>query len=72
MDDLSERDPEVPYLKAEHIFRDLVCSLIERQDRVNEQLFNHINDVQYRMDDIEEKFREKFPEDYSEEAEAVP
>jgi hypothetical protein len=54
-DDLRERDPEIPYAKAESGFRDLVCSLMERQDRMNEQLFVHINELQYRMDDVEEK-----------------
>ncbi|MFA4875883.1 MAG: hypothetical protein WC586_00590 [Methanoregula sp.] len=52
-DDLNERDPEIPYVKAEAAFRDLVCSLMERQDRMNEELFKRIVDLQYRVDDLE-------------------
>jgi len=54
-DDLNERDPEVPYVKAENSIRDLVCSLMERQDRMNEQLLQIVNDLQYRVDDIESR-----------------
>jgi len=54
-DDLNEREPEIPYLKVERANRDLVCSLMERQDRMNEQLFLNINDMQYRLDDLEFK-----------------
>ena len=36
-DDLNEREPEIPYVRTEHAIRDLVCSLMERQNRMNEQ-----------------------------------
>ena len=52
-DDLNEREPEIPYVKTELAIRDLVCSLMERQDRMNEQLFVQINNLEYRMDDLE-------------------
>ncbi|MFA6332725.1 MAG: hypothetical protein WCX22_07235 [Methanoregula sp.] len=52
-DDLRERDPEIPYLKFEKGLRDLVCSLMERQDRMNEELLQRLIDLQYRMDDHE-------------------
>ena len=52
-DELREKDPEIPYVKTEHAIRDLVCSLMERQDRMNEQLLQRIIDLQYRMDDLE-------------------
>jgi hypothetical protein len=52
-DDLKERDPEIPYLKTEKAIKDLVCSLMERQDRMNEELLLRVIDLQYRMDDIE-------------------
>ena len=61
MYDLNEREPEIPYLKAERANRDLVCSLMERQDRMNEQLFLNINDMQYRLDDMDAKLRELVP-----------
>ena len=50
---LNERDPEIPYVKFEAGLRDLVCSLMERQDRMNEELLRRMIDLQYRMDDIE-------------------
>ena len=68
--DLNEREPEIPYLKAERANRDLVCSLMERQDRMNEQLFLNINDMQYRLDDMDAKLRDLLP-GYDPEAVAV-
>jgi hypothetical protein len=50
---LNERDPEIPYVKFEAALRSLVCSLMERQDRMNEVLLGRMIDLQYRMDDIE-------------------
>ena len=52
--DFYEKDPEIPYVKFEAAARDLVCSLIERQDRMNEEIFSKIIDLQYRVDDIEQ------------------
>jgi hypothetical protein len=51
--DLRGRDPEVPCLKAENVIRDLVCSLMERQDRMNEEILNRIIDLEYRVKDSE-------------------
>jgi hypothetical protein len=51
--DLRGRDPEVPCLKAGNAVRDLVCPLMERQDRMNEEIFLKINDHGYRPDDLE-------------------
>ena len=47
-------DPEVTYVKAEKANRDLVCTLIERQDRMIEAIFLKINDLGYRIEDLEE------------------
>ena len=52
--DIYEKDAEIPYVKFEAAARDLVCSLMERQDRMNEEIFYKINDLAYRVDDIEE------------------
>ena len=52
--DIYEKDAEIPYVKLEAAARDLVCSLMERQDRMNEEIFYKINDLAYRVDDIEE------------------
>jgi len=51
--DLLEHDSDIPYTAAEKAQRDLVCSLVERQDRVTEQLLLMINDLQYRVDELE-------------------
>jgi hypothetical protein len=48
------KDPEIPYVKFETVLRDLVCSLMERQDRMNEEIFYQINDLRYRLEDLEE------------------
>jgi hypothetical protein len=52
--DIYGRDAEVPYVKLEAAARDLVCSLMERQDRMNEEIFYKINDLAYRVEDLEE------------------
>lgn len=43
--ELDLRDPAfgIPYLKTEKAMRDLVCSIMERQDRMNADLFLEIN-----------------------------
>ena len=51
--DLHSPDAEIPYIKTEHALRDLVCSLMERQDRMNEAFFLKLNDLEYRVDDFE-------------------
>jgi hypothetical protein len=53
--DLRLPDAEVPYFKTEKAIRDLVCSLMERQDRMNESIFLKLNDLEYRLDDIEQR-----------------
>lgn len=52
--DLNTHDPEIPYVKYEAATRDLICSLMERQDRMNEEIFFKINDLEYRVGDIEQ------------------
>jgi hypothetical protein len=52
--DICQKDAEVPYVKFEAATRDLVCSLMERQDRINEEVFCKINDLVYRIEDIEQ------------------
>lgn len=51
--DLHSPYAEVPYVKTELAIRALVCSLMERQDRMNEEIFLKINDLKYRFDDLE-------------------
>jgi hypothetical protein len=52
--DIYGREAEVPYVKFEVATRDLVCSLMERQDRMNEEIFFKINDLEYRVDNVEQ------------------
>jgi len=44
--DLKDADFDIPYAKTERAVRDLVCSLIERQDRMNINFFLEINSMQ--------------------------
>jgi hypothetical protein len=53
--DIYGKDPEIPYVKFEAAARDLVCSLMERQDRMNEEIFYKINDLAYRVEDLEQE-----------------
>ena len=69
-DDLNERDPEIPYVKAESACRNLVCALMERQDRMNVELLERIVDLQYRMDDLEGDFSERKEENHAARGEA--
>jgi len=52
--DIDNKGAEVPYVKFEAAVRDLVCSLMERQDRMNEEIFYKINDLVYRVEDLEQ------------------
>lgn len=52
--DIYGRDSEIPYVKFEAVLRDLVCALMERQDRMNEEIFYRINDLGSRLDDLED------------------
>lgn len=52
--DLNVKDPEIPYVKFETATRDIICALMERQDRMNEEIFCKINDIAYRVGDLEQ------------------
>jgi len=51
--DIYGKDPEIPYVKFEAVARDLVCSLMDRQDRMNEEIFFRLSDLAYRIEDLE-------------------
>jgi hypothetical protein len=53
LQDIRSKDPEIPYQIFENAARDLVCSLMERQDRMNEEIFNKLVDLEYSVNDIE-------------------
>ena len=50
--DIYGKDAEIPYVKFEAAARDLVCSLMERQDRMNEEIFLKLNDLVYQVEDL--------------------
>jgi len=51
--DLKDPGPEVPYTRFEAAARSMVCALMERQDRMNGEIFEKLNDLGYRQDDLE-------------------
>jgi hypothetical protein len=53
--DIYGKDPEIPYVKFEAASRDLVCSLLERQDRMNEEIFLKLNDLVYQVEDLQQE-----------------
>ena len=59
--DLHLPGAEIPYFRTEKAVRDLFCSLLERQDRMNESLFLKLNDLEYRVDDIEQSRNARVP-----------
>ncbi len=52
--DIYNKGAEVPYVKLETAACDLVCSLMERQDRMNEEIFCKLNDLAFWVGDLEE------------------
>ena len=53
--DIYGKDPEIPYVKFESAALDLVCSLMERQDRMNEEIFLTLNDLVYQVEDLQQE-----------------
>jgi hypothetical protein len=52
---LREPGAEVSYKPFEAAFRDYTCSLMERQDRIRDELFFHVADLQQQVDDLEQQ-----------------
>ncbi|PKL69202.1 MAG: hypothetical protein CVV30_06390 [Methanomicrobiales archaeon HGW-Methanomicrobiales-1] len=55
--ELMENNSDIPYAAVEKANQDLICSLIERQDRAIEGVLLLITDMQYRLDDLEDAGR---------------
>ncbi|MEN6395475.1 MAG: hypothetical protein ABFC78_03215, partial [Methanoregula sp.] len=70
--DLLAYDSDVPYAAAEDANRLIVCALIERQDRVTEKLLLMINDLEYRVDDLELSARNRGKVQGEKQNEAAP
>ncbi|MFA5330827.1 MAG: hypothetical protein WC342_00465 [Methanoregula sp.] len=51
--DLLAYDSDIPYAALEDSFRKMICAWIEQQDRVSEKFLLMINNLQYRLDDLE-------------------
>lgn len=51
--DLEENDPDIPYIAWEKATKDLICSLIERQDRLTRNFLLRVGDLEYRIEDLE-------------------
>ena len=56
--DIFEKDTGTPHMKFEVTARDLLCSLMERQDRMNDEIFSRINDLVHRVEDLEQDRQE--------------
>ena len=54
------RDPdgEVAYRPFEDAFRDFICSLVERQDKVYDEMLLHVADLQQQIDALEHRIEE--------------
>ena len=52
--DLFEKDAGIPYVKFDVTARDIVCSIMERQDRMNEEIVSKINDLTHRVEVLEQ------------------
>jgi len=51
-------DAEIPYGEMERVFARVFCALVDRQDRANQALLLRLNDLEYRVDDLESSMRE--------------
>jgi hypothetical protein len=51
-------DSEIPYGEMEKALARVFCSLVDRQDRVAQALLLRLNDLEYRMDDLESSVRD--------------
>ena len=51
-------DAEIPYGEMEKALARVFCSLVDRQDRVAQALLLRLNDLEYRMDDLESSVRD--------------
>lgn len=55
MQSLKSSAATVSYLPFEAAFKDFICSLLERQDMMGEELLHHIADLQQQIDALEDQ-----------------
>jgi len=53
--DLLGPDPEIPYYSAEEAVRDLVCTIMEREDRLYDDLYIRWNGMKHRIEALEDE-----------------
>jgi hypothetical protein len=51
--DIFDKDVAIPHVKYDATPRDRACSLMERQDRINREIFSKLNDLAQRVEDLE-------------------
>jgi hypothetical protein len=51
-------DSEIPCEEMEKALARVFCSLVDRQDRAAQALLLRLNDLEYRMDDLESSVRD--------------
>jgi len=52
---LNNPDEEVTYQQFESVFRHFICSLMERQDRLNEEQCLHVAELEQQIDALERR-----------------
>ena len=55
LQNLKRPGSDISYQSFETVFRDFICSLMERQDMMKEELFLHIADLSQQIDDLERR-----------------
>ncbi len=55
LQNLKDPDAEVTYQQFESAFRGFVCSLMERQDRMNDEQFLHVAELRQQIDALERR-----------------
>jgi hypothetical protein len=53
--DLKMPDPEIPYYPAEKALRDLVCAIMEREDRLYDDLYIRWDGMKHRIETLEDE-----------------
>ena len=51
-------DSEIPFDEMEKALARVFCSVVDRQDRAAQALLLRLNDLEYRVDDLEGSLRE--------------
>ena len=51
-------DSEIPYGEMEKMLARVFCALVDRQDRAAQALLLRFNDLEYRVDDLENSMRD--------------